>query len=67
MISLLTYAAEIFLYTVSGNMVDKYVGTDTPFKGYHNCFIWMVILSAIGFVTGLILTNMNKKARAEQA
>ena len=66
-ISLLTYAAEIFLYTVSGNMVDKYTGTATPFKGYHNCFIWMVVLSIIGFVVGLILTRMNKTASAKKA
>ena len=66
-ISLLTYAAEIFLYTVSGNMVDKYAGTDTPLKGYHQCFIWMVILSVIGFITGIILTRMNKAAAARKA
>lgn len=61
-ISLLTYAPEIFLYTVSGQMVDKYVGTSTPFAGYIHCFIWMAVLSVIGFITGIVLRRLNKKA-----
>ena len=61
-ISLVTYAPEMFLYAVSGNMVDKYTGTATPFAGYHHCFIAMAVLSAIGFVCGFTLTRMNKKA-----
>ena len=65
-ISLCTYAPEIFLYTVSGNIVDKYVGTATPLKGYHICFIMMAVLSVIGFVCGSILMKMNKKAIAEK-
>ena len=64
-ISLCTYAPEMFLYTVSGNIVDKYVGTATPLKGYHICFIVMAILSVIGFICGTILMRMNKKAIAE--
>lgn len=64
-ISLCTYAPEMFLYTVSGSMVDKYVGTATPLKGYTNCFIAMSVLSAIGFVSAMVLYKMNKKARAE--
>lgn len=64
-ISLCTYAPEIFLYTVSGMMVDKYVNTATPLRGYTNCFIAMSILSAIGFVSAFILLRINKKARAE--
>ena len=62
-ISLCTYAPEIFLYTLSGSMVDKYVGTATPLKGYMNCFIAMSVLSAIGFVSAIVLLRMNKKAR----
>ena len=61
-ISLVTYAPEIFLYTLSGNMVDKYAGTATPLRGYHNCFIAMAVLSAIGFVAAFVLMRMNKKA-----
>lgn len=61
-ISLVTYAPEIFLYTVSGNMVDHYAGTATPFQGYYNCFIAMAVLSVIGFICGLILRRMNKRA-----
>jgi sugar phosphate permease len=61
-ISLVTYAPEIFLYTVSGNMVDKYAETATPLKGYHQCFMAMAILSIIGFICGAILRSMNKKA-----
>lgn len=64
-ISLVTYAPEIFLYTLSGNMVDQYAGTATPLKGYHHCFIAMAVLSALGFVCGFVLTRMNKKAIAE--
>ena len=64
-ISLCTYAPEIFLYTLSGSMVDKYVGTATPLKGYMNCFIAMSVLSAIGFVSAFILLRMNSKARKE--
>lgn len=64
-ISLVTYAPEMFLYTVSGNMVDKYLNTATPLKGYHNCFIAMAILSAIGFICGFVLLKMNKKAIEE--
>lgn len=64
-ISLVTYAPEVFLYTVSGNMVDQYVGTATPLQGYINCFIAMAVLSVIGFACGLILTRLNKKAIAE--
>lgn len=64
-ISLVTYAPEIFLYTLSGAMVDKYIGTATPLKGYHNCFIAMAVLSAIGFVCGIVLMKMNKKAIEE--
>lgn len=66
-ISLVTYSVEIFLYTLSGNMVDKYTGTATPFKGYIHCFIAMSILSAIGFIVGFILLRMIKKAKAAQA
>lgn len=64
-ISLVTYAPEIFLYAVSGNMVDKYAGTATPLQGYINCFIAMAILSVIGFICGFILLKLNKKAIAE--
>lgn len=62
-ISLVTYAPEMFLYTVSGSMVDKYAGTDTPLKGYTHCFIAMVILSVIGFACGALLRKLNKDAR----
>lgn len=65
-ISLCTYAPEMFLYTVSGNIVDRYVGTATPLKGYHICFIMMAVLSVIGFICGTILMRMNKKAIAER-
>lgn len=65
-ISLVTYAPEIFLYTLSGAMVDKYIGTATPLQGYHNCFIAMAVLSVIGFICGAILLRMNKKAIAEK-
>lgn len=64
-ISLVTYAPEMFLYTLSGAMVDKYIGTATPLKGYHNCFIAMAVLSGIGFICGYLLLKMNKKAIAE--
>ena len=64
-ISLVTYAPEMFLYTVSGNMVDKYVDTATPLKGYHHCFIAMSVLSVIGFICGFVLLRMNKKAIEE--
>ena len=64
-ISLVTYAPEIFLYTLSGAMVDKYIGTATPLKGYHNCFIAMAVLSGIGFICGYLLLKMNKKAIEE--
>lgn len=63
-ISLLTYAPEMFLYTVSGNMVDKYAGTDTPLAGYIHCFIWMAVLSVIGFVAAIALRRMNAQAIA---
>ena len=52
---MLTYAPEMFLYTVSGNMVDKYAGTDTPLAGYIHCFIWMAVLSVIDFVAAIAL------------
>lgn len=64
-ISLCTYAPEVFLYTVSGNIVDKYVNTATPLRGYHICFIMMAVLSVIGFICGTVLMKMNEKARAE--
>ncbi len=64
-ISLCTYAPEMFLYTVSGNIVDRYVDTVTPFRGYHICFIAMAVLSAIGFLCGMVLMKMNTKAIAE--
>lgn len=63
-ISLLTYAPEMFLYTVSGQMVDKYAGTDTPLAGYIHCFIWMAVLSVIGFVSAMVLRRLNAKAKA---
>lgn len=66
-ISLVTYSVEMFLYTVSGNMVDKYVGTATPLKGYHNCFIAMAVLSVIGFVVAAVLLRMIKNAKAKAA
>lgn len=65
-ISLCTYAPEMFLYTVSGNIVDKYVDTATPLRGYHICFILMAVLSVIGFICGTVLMKMNKKALAEK-
>ena len=63
-ISLLAYAPEMFLYTVSAQMVDKYVGTSTPLAGYVHCFIWMAVLSAIGFVSAIVLRRLNNKAIA---
>jgi len=66
-ISLVTYSVEMFLYTVSGNMVDKYADTATPLLGYKHCFIAMVVLSLIGFVVGFILLSMIKKAKANGA
>lgn len=65
-ISLCTYAPEMFLYSVSGNIVDKYVDTATPLRGYHICFILMAVLSVIGFICGTVLMKMNKKALAEK-
>ena len=65
-ISLVTYAPEIFLYTISGAMVDKYIGTATPLQGYHNCFIAMAILSLLGFICGTVLLRMNRKARERE-
>lgn len=64
-ISLVTYAPEMFLYTVSGNMVDKYLGTATPLKGYQHCFIAMAVLGVIGFICGAVLMKLNNKAIAE--
>ena len=64
-ISLCTYFPEVFLYTLSGSMVDKYAQTATPLQGYINCFISMSALSVVGFVTAIILVRMNKKARRE--
>mgnify|MGYP002267685550 FL=1 len=64
-ISLVTYAPEMFLYTVSGNMVDKYTGTSTPLRGYQNCFTAMAVMSLIGFVCGAVLRYLNKKQRAK--
>ena len=57
-ISLVGYAPEIFLYTVSGNMVDNAEGL----QGYKLCFLWMVILSAVGFVCAIVLRRLNAKA-----
>ena len=62
-ISLVTYAPEIFLYTLSGSMVDKYADTATPLQGYTDCFIAMVVLSVIGFICGMVLMKLNKKAK----
>lgn len=64
-ISLVTYAPEVFLYALSGWMVDRYAGTDTPLAGYQHCWIAMAILSIVGFVCGLILRKMNAKAIAQ--
>lgn len=64
-ISLVTYAPEMFLYTVSGNMVDKYTETSTPLRGYQNCFTAMAVMSLIGFVCGAVLRYLNKKQRAK--
>lgn len=61
-ISLVTYAPEIFLYILSGQMVDHYAGTATPLQGYINCFIAMAVLSTVGFICGFILLKLNKKA-----
>ncbi len=63
-ISLVTYFPEIFLYTVQGKMIDQYAGTATPLKGYQNCFIAMIVLSALGVVCGFILHKSNQKALA---
>ena len=63
-ISLVTYAPEIFLYTLSGNMVDKYVGTATPLKGVSAVLDCHGGAVARGFVCGLVLRKMNAKAIA---
>lgn len=60
-ISMLTYGPQIFLYSISGSMIDKYEGTATPLQGYIYCFIAMAVLSAIGFICGFILHRLNKK------
>lgn len=57
-ISLLGYAPEIFLYTLSGRIVDNAQGL----TGYRICFICMVVLSIIGFVSAVILRKLNAKA-----
>lgn len=59
-ISLVGYAPEIFLYTVSGNIVDNSEGL----TGYRICFIWMIILAAVGMVSAVLLRRMNAKAVA---
>ena len=64
-ISMLTYGPQIFLYSVSGDMIDKFEGTATPLQGYVHCFIAMAVLSAVGFVCGFILHRLNKKPIAE--
>lgn len=66
-ISLCTYAPEMFLYAVSGNIVDRYAETATPLRGYHICFICMTVLAVIGFICGVVLMKLNKKAIAEAA
>ncbi|HHY52860.1 MAG TPA: MFS transporter [Clostridiales bacterium] len=60
-ISLVGYAPEIFLYTVSGNIVDNGVGL----SGYRTCFVWMVILAAIGAASAILLLKLNAKAIKE--
>ena len=60
-ISLVGYAPEIFLYTVSGNIVDNGVGL----SGYRTCFVWMVILAAIGAASAMLLLKLNAKAIKE--
>lgn len=63
-ISLVTYAPEIFLYALSGWMVDRYTNTATPLAGYRHCWIAMAVLSVVGFLTGVVLLRMNAKAIA---
>lgn len=60
-ISLVGYAPEIFLYTVSGNIVDNGVGL----SGYRTCFMWMIILAAIGAASAMLLLKLNAKAIKE--
>ena len=60
-ISLVGYAPEMFLYTVSGNIVDNGVGL----SGYRTCFVWMVILAAIGAASAILLLKLNAKAIKE--
>lgn len=60
-ISLLGYAPEIFLYTLSGRIVDNAQGL----TGYRICFICMVVLSIIGFISAVILRKLNAKAIQE--
>jgi MFS family permease len=60
-ISLVGYAPEIFLYTLSGNIVDKGEGL----SGYRTCFTLMIILAAIGFACAILLQHLNKQAIAK--
>lgn len=57
-ISLVGYAPEIFLYTLSGKIVDNATGLN----GFRTCFTIMVVLSVIGFVVAMALLKLNKKA-----
>jgi len=60
-ISLLGYAPEIFLYTLSGSIVDNNEGL----LGYRYCFTAMVILAAAGFACAILLRTLNNKAIAK--
>lgn len=60
-ISLVGYAPEIFLYTLSGSIVDNAEGL----MGYRYCFIAMIVLAALGFVCAILLRVLNNKAIAK--
>jgi sugar phosphate permease len=60
-ISLVGYSGEIYLYTVSGNIVDRGEGL----SGYRTCFTMMIILAACGFAIAILLRVLNKKAAAQ--
>ena len=62
--SVLGCLPQTFIYSVAGNLLDKYDGTD---KGYKYMFAYMFACALIGAISALLLHRNIKKSNAAKA
>ena len=61
--SVIGFMPEAFVYTLVGNWLDTYPGT----QGYHILFIYMLVFAVVGTAAAFILYRRIKKQKTNPA